>query len=94
MLLFLGPAGVEGFFRDAGKPAEFLGLPHADEQFLDRDALKAIGAHYNSEFVGPPLPPKACLLAERVVGRPHPVAPPHDENDAVAMVISLSSTAL
>ncbi len=48
-----------GFFRDAGKPAGFLGLPPADEEFLDRDALKAIGARYNQEFVGPPLPPKA-----------------------------------
>ena len=59
LLLFFGPAGVEGFFRDAGKPAGFLGLPPADEQFLDRDALKAIGAQYHQEFVGPPLPPKA-----------------------------------
>lgn len=59
LLLFFGPAGVEGFFRDAGKPAAFLGLPPADEEFLDREALKAIGARYNQEFVGPPLPPKA-----------------------------------
>jgi hypothetical protein len=59
LLLFFGPAGVEGFFRDAGKPAGFLGLPPADEEFLDRDALKAIGERYNQEFVGPPLPSKA-----------------------------------
>lgn len=58
LLLFFGPGGVEGFFRDAGKPAGFLGLPPDDEQFLDRDALKAIGSRYNQEFVGPPLPPK------------------------------------
>lgn len=58
LLLFFGPAGVERFFRDGGKPAGFLGLPPADEQFLDREALKAIGGRYNQEFIGPPLPPK------------------------------------
>ncbi len=58
LLLFFGPAGVEGFFRDGGKPAGFVGLPPADEQFLDKDVLKEIGARYNQEFVGPPLPPK------------------------------------
>jgi quercetin dioxygenase-like cupin family protein len=59
MLLFFGPGGVEGFFRDAGKPAGFLGLPPADEQFIDKEALMAIGRGYNQEFVGPPLPPKS-----------------------------------
>src|SRR5205807_6356341 len=58
LLLFFGPAGVEGFFRDAGKPAGSLGLPPADEQFLDRQALKEIAGRYDQEFVGPPLPPK------------------------------------
>ena len=58
LLLFFGPAGVEGFFREGGKPAGFVRLPPADEQFLDKDALKAIGARYNQEFIGPPLPPK------------------------------------
>jgi len=58
LLLFFGPAGVEGFFRDAGKPAGFLGLPPAAEEFLDREALKEIGSRYHQEFVGPPLPPK------------------------------------
>ena len=59
LMLFFGPAGAEGFFREAGKPARFRGLPPADEQFLDREALMAIGARYQQEFVGPPLPPKA-----------------------------------
>src|SRR6266480_3917330 len=36
MLLFFGPAGVEGFFREGGKPAESLRLPPADEQFLEK----------------------------------------------------------
>ena len=58
LLLFFGPAGVEGFFREGGKPAGFVGLPPADEQFLDKQALKEIGSRYNQEFVGPPLPPK------------------------------------
>ena len=58
LLLFFGPAGVEGFFRDGGKPAGSLGLPPPDEQFLDRQALMEIGSRYDQEFVGPPLPPK------------------------------------
>ena len=58
LLLFFGPAGVEGFFRDGGKPAGSLGLPPPDEQFLDRQALKEIASRYDQEFVGPPLPPK------------------------------------
>ena len=58
LLLLFGPAGVEGFFREAGKPARSRGLPPAGEQFLDREALKEIGSRYHQEFVGPPLPPK------------------------------------
>ena len=58
LLLFFGPAGVEGFFREGGKPARSLGLPPADEQFLDKQALKEIASRYDQEFVGPPLPPK------------------------------------
>jgi quercetin dioxygenase-like cupin family protein len=59
LLLFFGPAGVERFFREGGKPAGFLGLPPVDEQFLDKEALKEIGSRYHQEFIGPPLPPKA-----------------------------------
>ncbi len=58
ILLFFGPAGVEGFFREGGKPARSRGLPPADEQFLDKQALTEIVSHYNQEFIGPPLPPK------------------------------------
>jgi quercetin dioxygenase-like cupin family protein len=58
LLLFFGPAGVEGFFREGGKPAKSLKLPPTDEQFLDREALKEIAGRYHQEFVGPPLPPK------------------------------------
>ena len=58
LLLFFGPAGVEGFFREGGKPAGSLGLPPPDEQFLDRQALMEVSSRYDQEFVGPPLPPK------------------------------------
>jgi len=58
MLLFFGPAGVEGFFREGGKPARSLGLPPPDEQFLDKQALTEIAGRYSQEFIGPPLPPK------------------------------------
>lgn len=58
LLLFFGPAGVEGFFREGGKPAGSLGLPPPDEQFLDRQALMEIASRYDQEFVGPPLPQK------------------------------------
>jgi quercetin dioxygenase-like cupin family protein len=58
LLLFFGPAGVEGFFREGGKPAGSLGLPPPDEQFLDKQALMEIAGRYDQEFVGPPLPPK------------------------------------
>jgi quercetin dioxygenase-like cupin family protein len=58
LLLFFGPAGVEGFFREGGKPARSRGLPPAGEEFLDKQALMEIASRYNQEFVGPPLPPK------------------------------------
>lgn len=58
MLLFFGPAGVEGFFREGGKPARSRELPPADEQFLDKQALTEIAGRHAQEFVGPPLPPK------------------------------------
>ena len=58
LLLFFGPAGVEGFFREGGKPAMSLGLPPAGEAFIDKQALKEIASRYSQEFVGPPLPPK------------------------------------
>jgi quercetin dioxygenase-like cupin family protein len=58
ILLFFGPAGVEGFFREGGKPARSIGLPPADEHFLDKQALMEIASRYSQEFVGPPLPPK------------------------------------
>ncbi len=58
LLLVFGPAGVEGFFREGGKPAGSPGLPPPDEQFLAKEALKEIASRYDQEFVGPPLPPR------------------------------------
>lgn len=58
LLLFFGPAGVEGFFRECGKPARSAGLPPVGEQFLDRKSLMEVGARFSQEFVGPPLPAK------------------------------------
>ena len=58
LLLLFGPAGVEGFFREGGKPARSLGLPPPDEQFPDRQALMEVAGRYHQEFVGPPLPPR------------------------------------
>lgn len=58
LLLMFGPSGVEGFFREGGKPARALALPPAEEQFLDREALMEVGGRFHQESVGPPLPPK------------------------------------
>jgi quercetin dioxygenase-like cupin family protein len=58
LLFFFGPSGIEGFFREAGKPARSTGLPPAEEQFVDKETLMEIGGRYATDFVGPPLPPK------------------------------------
>lgn len=58
LLLLFGPAGVEGFFREGGKPAESRTLPPPGEEFLDRQALMQIAGRYGQQFVGPPLQPK------------------------------------
>lgn len=58
ILLLFGPAGVERFFREAGKPARTRALPPSDEVFVDRETLIQIGNRYDQEFIGPPLPPK------------------------------------
>jgi quercetin dioxygenase-like cupin family protein len=58
LLLIFNPAGIEGFFREGGKPARAPGLPPADEQFLDRQALMELAKRYGQDFVGPPLPPR------------------------------------
>ncbi len=59
LLLFFGPAGVEGFFRDVATPARSFDLPPADEPVHDRETLLAIMARHGQTVVGPPLPPRA-----------------------------------
>ena len=58
LLLFFGPAGVEGFFREAGTPARSLGLPPVDEPVPDRETLTRIMSRFGQTVLGPPLPPK------------------------------------
>lgn len=57
LLLFFGPAGVEGFFRDVGTPARSFSLPPPDELPPDRETVMAIMARYGQTPLGPPLPP-------------------------------------
>ena len=53
-LLTIGvPGGVEGLFRDGGRPAEHPGLP--PRAALDISALKRVALRHNNEIVGPPL---------------------------------------
>lgn len=58
VLLFFGPAGVEGFFREAGAPARAFSLPPADEPLPDRETLIEIMSKHGQTVLGPPLPPK------------------------------------
>ena len=59
LLLMFGPAGTDGLFREAGRPAEALTLPPADEPVPDRELLMKIAKSHGQEIVGPPLPPKS-----------------------------------
>ncbi len=58
LLLFFGPAGVEGFFREAATPARAFTMPPADEPVPDRETLIEIMTRYGQTVLGPPLPPK------------------------------------
>jgi quercetin dioxygenase-like cupin family protein len=58
LLLIFGPAGTEGLFRDGGKPARTVGIPPADEKFIDIPTLTGIAQRYGQDFLGPPLAPK------------------------------------
>lgn len=51
------PGGGEGFFVDAGRPAEGEGLPPAGPP--DVEKLRAASVAYGSEIIGPPLQPAA-----------------------------------
>ncbi len=58
LLLFFGPAGVEGFFREVATPARSLSLPPTDEPVPEREALIEIMKRHGQTVLGPPLPPK------------------------------------
>ena len=58
LLLFFGPAGVEGFFRDVATRARWFGLPPPDEPLKDREAVVEIISRYGQTVLGPPLGPK------------------------------------
>ena len=56
LLTLMTPGGGEGFFRDAGRPAEGPGLPPAGPPDV---ALQAqVAPRYGAEIVGPPLRPR------------------------------------
>ena len=57
VLTLLTPGGCERFFVDGGRPAEHEGLPPAVPP--DTEKLRPVAAEYDSEFVGPPLQPRA-----------------------------------
>ena len=59
LLLFFGPAGVEGFFREVATPARWFGQPPADEPLKDRETLVGIMSSYGQTVLGPPLGPKS-----------------------------------
>jgi quercetin dioxygenase-like cupin family protein len=54
VLLFFGPAGIEGFFREVSAFAATVpaGQPP------DMQIIGEIGARYGQQFIGPPLPPR------------------------------------
>jgi hypothetical protein len=55
LLVLMVPGGGEGFFVEAGRPAEGDGLPQPQPPDLAR--LQAMMEKYHQEAVGPPLPP-------------------------------------
>ena len=58
VLLFFGPAGVEGFFREVATPARSFSLPPDDEPVPDRNTIVEIMGRHGQTVLGPPLPPK------------------------------------
>ena len=58
LLLFFGPAGAEGFFREVATPARTFTLPPADEPVPDRDQIVEIMGRFGQTVLGPPLPPR------------------------------------
>jgi hypothetical protein len=54
VLLFFGPAGVEGFFREAA--AYVATVPPGEPP--DPKTMGEIAARYGQQNVGPPMPPR------------------------------------
>jgi mannose-6-phosphate isomerase-like protein (cupin superfamily) len=55
LLTLLTPGGGEGFFIEAGRPAEGHGLPPAGP--LDIEHLKRVSEKFGAAIVGPPMVP-------------------------------------
>jgi mannose-6-phosphate isomerase-like protein (cupin superfamily) len=53
LLTLISPGGGEGFFVAAGRPAEHDGLP--PQEPIDVARLRAAGAQFGAEIVGPPM---------------------------------------
>jgi quercetin dioxygenase-like cupin family protein len=53
MLAIFAPAGLEGFFRELGLPAEAMELPGGRVGPPDPDKLRALGPKYGIEFAPP-----------------------------------------
>ena len=59
VLLFFGPAGQEGSFRELSTPARAFGPPPADEPIPDRETQLEVMSRFGVRVVGPPLQPRA-----------------------------------
>ena len=59
LLLFFGPAGQEGAFREIATSARTFGPPPAGEPIPDRETQIEIMSRYGVTVLGPPLQPKA-----------------------------------
>jgi mannose-6-phosphate isomerase-like protein (cupin superfamily) len=57
LLSLSSPGGFEGYFAEAGRPAEHDGLPPFEP--ADVGLLRRVGERYGLEIVGPPLAPRA-----------------------------------
>jgi hypothetical protein len=54
MLLFICPAGFEGFFEEAGVPATDLSSPPPPPTQEDLQRMLELGRKYDTEYPSPP----------------------------------------
>jgi mannose-6-phosphate isomerase-like protein (cupin superfamily) len=71
MLNLMTPGGGEGFFIEAGRPAQDEGLPPGGP--IDIEQLRRVSEKYGAEVVGPPSPPRRS--ADRLGGGRSEVSP-------------------